>query len=471
MSNSPAPKPLPPLNTIDPRDFYTVVVSSESFLLTQSAIEYDSPNFFSEIFLNRNRDEYRTRFMYINRNPEVFRDIVKHLQGYYVAARDEVHLENLVLDAHFYKLNRLVEYINVGGTLFKISRETINKDSPNFFSLLTPYADRNLTPTFFCRSPELFNDILSHLRGYEIEIRDRVHRENLLKEARYFKLNGLIQKLSLGTDFIYSGFPTNPEERVKPEVTMVLKNIKIKHVLVKGWREYKEPTPRYRAFDGDFMFTASTSIAPSSEGNDSGDLKQSSERPSVNDAALSVAKESILQFNKTLIELETLQDLLYKPTSDATPMALVIELSSIELYAIWLGSVNASLLGDQHLFVYREQDLANLNKICKHLGLKSLSIAANVVKLSPHVYFELDGQTFKGQEELQTIILKLALSSAKVVPPGRTLRVFLSRALVRMGCKSGELVMTIIKAEGWSSDKEYNASRKYLTDDTREFIL
>src|SRR5690348_14198948 len=104
-------------------------------------------------------------------------------------------------------------FINVGGTLFKVSRQTVCQDMPNFFALLTPYADRNLTPTFFCRSPDLFRDILNHLQGYEIEIRDRVHRNNLLKEARYFKLNGLVQKLSLGTEYIYNGFPTNPEER------------------------------------------------------------------------------------------------------------------------------------------------------------------------------------------------------------------------------------------------------------------
>lgn len=47
--------------------------------------------------------------MYINRNPDIFRDIVKHMQGYFVAAKDEVHLENLVTDAYFYKLRRLIE--------------------------------------------------------------------------------------------------------------------------------------------------------------------------------------------------------------------------------------------------------------------------------------------------------------------------------------------------------------------------
>jgi len=47
--------------------------------------------------------------MYIDRNQDVFRDIVKHMQGYYVVARDEVHQENLMMDAHFFKLKRLIE--------------------------------------------------------------------------------------------------------------------------------------------------------------------------------------------------------------------------------------------------------------------------------------------------------------------------------------------------------------------------
>ena len=130
--------------------------------------------------------------------------------------------------------------MNVSGTVFKIARDTILNDSPNFFAILEPFADRNLTPAYFCRSPELFKDVLSHLQGYEVHVRDKVHRNNLLKEARYFKLNNLISKLSLGTDYIYSGFPTKPEERIKAEVTMILCNITVRHVLVKGWRDYRE---------------------------------------------------------------------------------------------------------------------------------------------------------------------------------------------------------------------------------------
>ncbi|KAG0262043.1 hypothetical protein BG011_000396 [Mortierella polycephala] len=486
MSISAAPRPLPPLTTSDPSSFYTIVVSGENFPVTLSAIQYDAPNFFSEIFLNPTREESTTRTMYINRNPDVFRDIIKHMQGYYIAARDEVHLENLMIDAHFYKLRRLVEnlrqtmFVNVSGTIFKVARETILNDSPNFFALLEPFSDRNLTPTFFCRSPELFKDILSHLQGYEIHIRDKVHRNNLLKEARYFKLNNLVSKLSLGTDYIYNGFPTKPDERIKPEVTMVLKNIKVKSVLVRGWREFiKElPTSRSSGTAGS-LGSGDVYSSPGSNGNIAASINQNQYQvPTMDDRSktssesaintVAESKEKIMQQNRALVQSPELQDLLYKPTSEIDPLALLVELSSIELFAIWPGSVNSSMLGDQHLFVYRDQDLACLNKLCKQLGLQALTMAANVVQLSPNIYFHLDGQPYKGQDELEPIIRKLALSSAKVTPPGRALRLFLGRALVRVGCKSGQLVMTIVKAEGWSSDKEYNACRKYLSDDMKD---
>ncbi|KAG0337002.1 hypothetical protein BG004_007822 [Podila humilis] len=497
----PAPRPLPPLQTSDPRSFYTIVVSGENFPVTLSAIQYDAPNFFTEVFLNQVREEYTTRIMYIDRNPDVFRDIIKHMQGYYVAARDEVHLENLMMDAHFFKLKRLITslrqtmFVNVSGTLFKVARETILNDSPNFFALLEPFADRNLTPTFFCRNPDLFKDILSHLQGYEIHVRDRTHRNNLLKEARYFKLNNLISKLSLGTaaECYYSGFPTKPEERVKPEVTMLLKNIKFRHILVKGTREFAKPASKLGL--GSSIMTDSngetstptptpavaTTTTTTTGGGGGGGRQSPSEQniPSSSSPLQNqdinmhdnnnTSKEKILEHNQSLVQSPILQDILYKPIAEMTePLALLIELSTIELFAIWPGSVGSSMLGDQHLLVYRDQDLACLKKICKQLHLQIPTMAANIVQLDPNIYFFLDGNGYKGHEELEPIVRKLALSSAKITPPGRALRLVLGKALVKLGCKSGQLVMTVVKAEGWSSNKEYNACRKYLTDDMRD---
>lgn len=77
--------------------------------LTTEFTSLSSNNLQPLVFMNPHREEYNSRVLYINRNADVFKDIVKHMQGYYVAARDEVHLENLVMDAHFFKLKRLVE--------------------------------------------------------------------------------------------------------------------------------------------------------------------------------------------------------------------------------------------------------------------------------------------------------------------------------------------------------------------------
>lgn len=57
----PAPKPLPPLATSDPRSFYTIVVSGENFPVTVSAIQYDAPNFFTDSKDPLNDREYRAQ--------------------------------------------------------------------------------------------------------------------------------------------------------------------------------------------------------------------------------------------------------------------------------------------------------------------------------------------------------------------------------------------------------------------------
>ncbi|KAF9163240.1 hypothetical protein DFQ26_002795 [Actinomortierella ambigua] len=481
MADPMAVPPLPPIMPMHPGDFYTIYVSGEKFTVSRKALEYDSPNFFTDGI-----EEYRTTVLYIDRNPDVFRDIVKHMQGYYVSARDEVHMENLMIDAFFFKLQRLTDllrqtmFINVSGTLFKVSRDVIKSDAPNFFQLLEPFSTRNLTPTFICRSPDLFKEVLLHLQGYDIPIRDKVHRNNLLKEARYYKLNGLISKLSVGDSYVQNGFPTKPEERVKPEVTMLLHNIKIKSILVTGWREVPKvpislsgrgtsaitenggsngsPSPAVGQLHSPPLPRSNSMGLPDSFGTAGGS--------SAHDSTVDVKKvEEIVARNKSLVMSNALQDVMYQPFADGDAVSLVLEFSSIEFYAIWPGSVHSSMLGDRHLLVFREQDLLWLNKICQRLYLQPLKQSANTVQLSKNVYIHLDGQAFKGREDLEPYIRKLALSSAQSTPPGSALRLFMGRTLVRVGCRAGLLELTMLKAEGWSSDRDFNACRRFLSDD------
>ena len=45
------------------------------------------------------------------------------------------------------------------------------------------------------RDADVFADLIRMLKGYEIEIRSDTHRQNLLRDARYFNFRGLEQRL------------------------------------------------------------------------------------------------------------------------------------------------------------------------------------------------------------------------------------------------------------------------------------
>lgn len=107
-------------------------------------------------------------------------------------------------------------FISIGHREFQIPREIFNDpgNSPNFFSLgfaaffsrpddLFPGLDREgllrppsiIPPAVPNRSADTFAELLRFLRGYPVEIRDEVHRQDLLRDARYFHFKGLEQKL------------------------------------------------------------------------------------------------------------------------------------------------------------------------------------------------------------------------------------------------------------------------------------
>jgi hypothetical protein len=96
--------------------------------------------------------------LYIDRDPVIFKDIVRHLQGYFLTPRDEEHFvyqicsedesynRYLYSDAIYYRLSRLRQrlfenfYIRIGDTSFQVPRELFNEgrktgDTKNFFSM------------------------------------------------------------------------------------------------------------------------------------------------------------------------------------------------------------------------------------------------------------------------------------------------------------------------------------------------
>jgi hypothetical protein len=163
------------------------------------------------------------RTLYIDRDPATFEDISLHLQGYHVEPRDGPHFVKLFADAQFFSLPRLTQqlfsstiYIRIGDEEFQVPRDLFSNpgDSPNYFSLgfaiffTTPtdvfpgLTQRTLLrppsilpPSVPNKSAKTFADLLHILKGYPVEIRSEEHRQELLRDARYFHLKGLEQKL------------------------------------------------------------------------------------------------------------------------------------------------------------------------------------------------------------------------------------------------------------------------------------
>ena len=64
-----------------------------------------APSYFSQFFLRQlnNEEEGKPiRTLYIDRDPETFRDIARHLQGYHISPRDGPHFVRLFADSQFY---------------------------------------------------------------------------------------------------------------------------------------------------------------------------------------------------------------------------------------------------------------------------------------------------------------------------------------------------------------------------------
>ncbi|OAA71011.1 BTB/POZ fold domain containing protein [Akanthomyces lecanii RCEF 1005] len=163
------------------------------------------------------------RTLYIDRDPVTFGDIALHLQGYHIQPRDGTHFVRLFSDAQFYNLPRLMSqlyeesiFISIGHREFQIPRDVLTDpgNSPNYFSLgfglvfgrrdeAYPGLDREglirppsiLPPCVPTRSADTFAELLRLLHGYPVNIRDETHRDELLRDARYFHFKGLEQKL------------------------------------------------------------------------------------------------------------------------------------------------------------------------------------------------------------------------------------------------------------------------------------
>ncbi|KAI8980970.1 hypothetical protein BDB01DRAFT_836329 [Pilobolus umbonatus] len=226
----------PPIKAERPNTVFTLVVGGRVFRLSWSSLKSDGPNnFFLKYFRNNS-----TKVMHIDRDPDVFNSIVLHLRGYHIQPKNDLDNQCLLADAHYYGLERLKKilqeylFVNVGGRTFRLPWDLFQKDGsrnfftgPLMFSLFSPHVDNAIAPPIYIdRDPDIFEDIINHLRGYTISIKNEIHRKNLLKDAKYYVFKQLIDKL-LSAHQSVAGFG----EGGHSEVLLLLQDIRIIHVL------------------------------------------------------------------------------------------------------------------------------------------------------------------------------------------------------------------------------------------------
>ena len=251
---------------LEPRSIRIVSLFSRSSELPVTEIPR-APSYFSNYFEEQLRlDENgngSTKPLFIDRDPDTFADICRHLQGtaiklappkrftnlsagYYVLPRDNAHYVRLYADAHFYSLQRLISqlfdseiYVSIGGQQFQIPRDTFSGagNSSNFFSLgfagflgsrddafpgleswdlmRPPAIQPQSAPN---RCPKVFEDLIHLSRGYPLKIRDKEHRAQLLSDCKYYGFKGLMHKI-----FVHS--ISYNAERGKSEIVMQLEDL------------------------------------------------------------------------------------------------------------------------------------------------------------------------------------------------------------------------------------------------------
>ncbi|ETN42580.1 uncharacterized protein HMPREF1541_01737 [Cyphellophora europaea CBS 101466] len=239
-----------PPSILPPEKVFPIQIGSDLFRLSGASISSDAPSYFTQFFeeqIRQNEESGGVRTLYIDRDPITFRDIARHLQGYYVKPQDGSHFVKLFADAQFYSLPRLIDqlfeseiFIQIGERHFQIPKDVFSEpgNSPNFFSLgfavffstpgeVFPGLDRrgllrppSITPPYVPgRSAEIFAELLHLLRGYPLHIRNESHRAELLRDCRYFHLRGLEQKI-IAHSIAYN------LARERHEITLRLEDVK-----------------------------------------------------------------------------------------------------------------------------------------------------------------------------------------------------------------------------------------------------
>lgn len=267
-------------NILPHRKMYTLQIGNERFVLSGASLSSDAPSYFTNYFSNSANAD---KVLFIDRSPNVFKHIYAHLQGYHLEIEDAETFTGLYSDVLYYNLPQLRQiivnsdyyYANVGGESIKIPKRILNTpgNTPNFFTISNGAMYRDLTglisnmkwirpppqaSTSLNRCPILFKELVNVLQGVEPEIRSPEHRKSLIKEARYYRFNGLVEKL-MNVKIVYNAWRQR-EEIVVPLECIDLRCLVPSEEYVGYKRMYTEEPPRVllvKVTDPDLIYHAS----------------------------------------------------------------------------------------------------------------------------------------------------------------------------------------------------------------------
>lgn len=77
-----------PPSILPPEKVFPIQIGSELFRLSGASISSDAPSYFTQFFedqIKQNEESGGVRTLYIDRDPETFRDVARHLQGRYLS--------------------------------------------------------------------------------------------------------------------------------------------------------------------------------------------------------------------------------------------------------------------------------------------------------------------------------------------------------------------------------------------------
>lgn len=127
------------ISSFNVNTIFTIVVCGEVYNISWKSLMSDGPNnFFTRHFLKA-----KSRIMHIDRSPDTFSLIIRHLRGYSVVAENECQNQDLLNDAQYFGLKKLTSilkqfvYLNIGGTSFRLRWELFNKGTYKYIHMDT----------------------------------------------------------------------------------------------------------------------------------------------------------------------------------------------------------------------------------------------------------------------------------------------------------------------------------------------